>query len=96
MCSISTAVLEALEVPETLKKGVKPTDFKSELQEFVQSKKQKLVYKIENYLTSGGQENFRASVFINGEFISYGQGSTKREAEQNSAHLALEKLNKNN
>ena len=54
------------------------------------------MYKIENYLTSGGQENFRASVFINGEFISYGQGSTKREAEQNSAHLALEKLNKNN
>ena len=94
--SISTAVLEALEVPETLKKGVKPTDFKSTLQEYTQSKKQKLVYKIENYLTSGGQENFRASVFINGEFISYGQGSTKREAEQNSAHLALEKLNKNN
>lgn len=92
--SISTAVLDALNVAETLKKGVKPTDFKSILQEYTQSKKQKLEYKIEKYLTPGGQENFRASVFVNGEFISYGNGSTKREAEQNSAHLALEKLNK--
>ncbi|MBR6779300.1 MAG: ribonuclease III [Clostridia bacterium] len=90
--SISTAVLDALKVKEMLKAGMKSKDYKSELQEYTQSKKLKLQYKSETYTTKGGQENFRANVFINGEFVSYGQGSTKREAEQNGAHLALKKI----
>ena len=94
MASISTAVLDALEVKQKLKAGVKPKDYKSELQEIVQADKKKLEYKIEKYTTKGGQENFRANAFIDGEFVSYGQGSTRREAEQNSARLALEKLKK--
>ncbi len=92
LSSISSAVLDALDVKNKLKAGFKPADFKSELQELIQDKKQKLVYTTEKYETKGGQENFRATVFINGEFIAYGQGSTKREAEQNAAHLALDKL----
>ena len=92
--SISTAILDALKVKELLKLGVKPKDYKSELQEFCQESKLKLEYKIEKYLTKGGQENFRASTFVNKEFVAYGQGSTKKEAEQNSAKLALQKLNK--
>ena len=92
--SISTAVLNALKVKEQLKAGIKPIDSNSELQELVQARKQKLEYKCETYLTDGGQENFRSSVFVNKEFISYGQGSTKREAEQNAAKLAIKKLNK--
>ena len=92
--SISTAVLNSLKVKEQLKAGIKPIDSKSELQELVQARKQKLEYKCETYLTDGGQENFRSSVFVNKEFISYGQGSTKREAEQNAAKLAVKKLNK--
>ena len=90
--SISTAVLDALKVKETIKAGIKPIDNKSELQEFVQSNKQKLEYKAEKYITKGGQENFRSSVFVDKEFIAFGQGSTKREAEQNAAKLALKKL----
>ncbi len=92
--SISGAVLNALKVKEMLKAGIKPIDSKSELQEFVQAQKQKLEYKVETYLTAGGQENFRANVFVNKEFVSYGQGSTKREAEQNAAKLAINKLKK--
>ncbi len=92
--SISTAVLEALEVKELLKAGMKPEDYKSMLQEYTQGNKLKLEYKVEKYLTKGGQENFRASCFVNGKFVSYGQGSTKREAEQNAARLTLNKLNK--
>ena len=92
--SISRAVLEALKVKEILKAGLKPIDAKSELQEFVQSKKLKLEYKVEKYETKGGQENFRANIFVNAQFVSFGQGSTKREAEQNAATLALKKLNK--
>ena len=92
LASITTAVLDALEVKQKLKAGMKPKDYKSELQEFAQANKLKLEYKIEKYTTKGGQENFRANAFINGEFKAYGQGSTRREAEQNAAHLALEKL----
>ena len=90
--SISTAVLDALKVKEKLKAGMRANDYKSELQEYCQANKMKLEYKVETYLTKGGQENFRASAFINKEFVSFGQGSTKREAEQNSAKLALKKI----
>ncbi len=93
--SIQTAVLEALNVKEQLRAGMRAQDYKSELQEFCQENKMKLEYKCERYLTKAGTENFRASTFVNKEFISYGQGSTKKEAEQNSAKLALQKLNKN-
>jgi len=92
--SIQTAVLDALHVKEMLKQGVKAIDSKSELQEFVQAQKQKLTYTTETYVTKGGQENFKASVFINKEFVAFGTGSTKREAEQNAAKKTLNKLRK--
>ena len=94
--SIQTSVLEALDVKNKLKAGMKAKDNKSELQEYCQENKIKLEYKCEKYLTAGGQENFRSSVFVNKEFISYGNGSTKKEAEQNAAKLALKKLKKDN
>ncbi len=90
--SISTAVLDALKVKERLKKGMRATDYKSELQETIQEQHVNLKYKCESYETKGGQTNFRANIYINNEFVSFGQGSTKREAEQNAAKLALEKL----
>ncbi len=92
--SIQTAVLEALNVKEQLRAGMKAQDYKSELQEYCQENKMKLEYKCEKYLTKAGTENFKASAFVNKEFVSYGQGSTKKEAEQNSAKLALKKLKK--
>lgn len=92
--SIQTAILTALKVKEKLKAGLKPTDYKSMLQEFCQANKLKLEYKCEKYETKGGQENFRSNIFVNKEFVSFGQGSAKREAEQNAAKLALEKLKK--
>ena len=90
--SIQTAVLDALNVKELLKGGMRAQDYKSELQEFCQENKMKLEYKCEKYLTKAGTENFRASTFVDKQFIAYGQGSTKKEAEQNSAKLALKKL----
>jgi len=92
--NIGRHVLDALQVKEKLKQGVKATDYKSELQEYCQANKLKLEYTVEKYLTKGGQENFRASSFINKEFVAFGNGSTKREAEQNSAKLTLKKLKK--
>ena len=92
--SIQTAVINALNVKEQLQAGMKAQDYKSELQEFCQENKMKLEYKCETYLTKAGTENFRASTFINKEFVAFGQGSTKKEAEQNSAKLTLTKLRK--
>ncbi len=94
MPSIASAVIDALKVKENLKAGKISKDYKSELQEYTQDKKIKLEYKVERYTTDGGQENFRANAFIDGKFIAFGQGSTKREAEQNSAKKTLTKLNK--
>lgn len=90
--SISTAVLDALKVKEMLKNGVKVNDYKSELQEYAQANHIKLDYKMEKYILEGGSQNFRANTFVDNEFIAFGQGSTKREAQQNSAKLALKKL----
>ena len=92
--SIQTAVLDALNVKQLLKSGMRAQDYKSELQEFCQENKLKLEYKCETYLTKAGTENFRANTFINKEFLAFGQGSTKKEAEQNAAKLALTKLKK--
>lgn len=93
--SISNAVLEALQVKEKLNSGLTSKDYKSELQVLMQEQKKKIKYTAETYETKGGQTNFRASVFVDGQFVAYGQGSAKREAEQNAAHLAISKLNKN-
>lgn len=94
MPSIASAVIDALEIKENLKTGLKTVDYKSELQELVQELRYKLEYKVEKYQTEGGQENFRANAFIDGKFVAFGQGSTKREAEQNSAKKTLTKLRK--
>lgn len=94
MPSISNAVLEALQVKEKLSAGLTSKDFKSELQVLMQGQKKKIKYTAETYETKGGQTNFRASVYVDDKFVAYGQGSTKREAEQNSAHLALTKIKK--
>ncbi len=87
-------VLDMLELKSALKKGVKQTDYKTELQEYTQKRKEKLEYVVTTYETKGGQMNFKAGVRINGEFFKYGTGSTKREAEQNAARLSLKKINK--
>ncbi len=89
---IQPAVLDLLDIRSKMKAGQIAHDYKSELQEYTQAQKQKLTYKVEKYLLDNGTENFRANCFVDGDFLSYGQGSTKREAEQNAAHLALKKL----
>ncbi len=94
MPSIAHAVLDALKIKQTIKEGLKPSDYKSALQEYAQANKLKLDYTVEKYNLENGSQNFRASSFVNGKFIAYGNGSTKREAEQNAAKLTLSKLKK--
>ncbi len=92
--SIKSAIIEALEIKEKLRAGIKAKDNKSILQEYAQANKIKLEYTCETFTNKGGQEEFRASVLLDKKFIAYGQGSTKREAEQNAAKKAMTKLKK--
>jgi len=90
------AVLELLNVKEYLHSNPKAIDFKTELQEICQKLKMKVRYDITNYVTKGGQTNFRSKIYIDDVFYGYGTGSLKKEAEQNSAKIAISKLEKHN
>lgn len=64
------------------------SDFKSELQEYVQSLGLKAEY---NTVDVGNvhQHYFRSAVSVNGKIIGEGEGRTKKEAEKNAASKAL-------
>ena len=87
-------VTEMLDIKSKLKKGVKPTDYKSELIEYAGKNKLKIEFVASTYVTKGGQTNFKSGVRLNGHFYKYGTGSTKREAEQNASRLTLAKIEK--
>lgn len=94
MPSIKSSIIEALEIKEKLRAGIKAKDYKSIIQEYAQANKIKLEYTCDTFTNKGGQEEFRAGVLLDKKFIAYGQGSTKREAEQNAAKKSMAKLNK--
>lgn len=89
-------VTELLDIKAKLKKGVKPTDYKSDLVEYANKNKLKIEFVSSTYITKGGQTNFKSGVRLNGEFYKYGTGSTKREAEQNASRLTLKVIEQNN
>ena len=90
------AVINFLDVEHTLKVGIEVKNYKSYLQEYCQNLKQKVKYESVMVDTADGQKTFRASVFVDGKFVAFGQGSTKKLAEQNSAKLAIKKLTNQN
>ena len=85
-------VTELLDIKAKLKKGVKPTDYKSDLVEYANKNKLKIEFVSSTYITKGGQTNFKSGVRLNDVFYKYGTGSTKREAEQNASRLTLKKI----
>lgn len=89
---IADAVVEWLNIKEKLKLGLTVTDFKSLLSEFCINNQKKLQYQVVTVATEDGQSTFRANVFVDNEFVAYGQGSAKRVAEQNAAKLAYNKI----
>lgn len=91
---ISDTIIECLDIKQKLKIGFEVKDYKSILLEFCQNNKKKVKYEITDVETSGGQSTFRATIFVDKEFVAYGQGSTKKVAEQNAAKLAYNKLTK--
>ena len=70
-------------------------DYKTSLQELVQAQFQTLPeYKVVKEYGPDHDKKFEIAVFIEGKQFGFGRGSSKKEAEQNSAKQAYRKLNK--
>lgn len=67
-------------------------DYKSYLQELVQSDKRSLEYKIVNEMGPSHNKTFITRVYMDEILMGEGKGKTKKEAEQNAAEMALKKL----
>lgn len=84
-----TVFLQALENGERISES----DRKSALQEYLQGKGGQLAeYRLAGESGPDHQKTFMVEVWIKGECMSSAEGSTKKEAEQKAARLALEKL----
>lgn len=69
------------------------SDRKSALQEFLQGRGQPPAeYRLARESGPDHQKIFQIEVWINGECLATGEGSTKKEAEQQAARRALEQL----
>jgi len=72
-------------------------DHKSTLQEFLQSNDRPLPeYRLAGTIGPDHRKQFRVEVVVNGDALAEGVGPSKKEAEQESARLALEKLRSTN
>ena len=69
-------------------------DYKSHLQELVQSDKRSLEYRIVSETGPSHHKSFVTRVYMDEILMGEGQGYSKKEAEQNAAKLALKKLAK--
>lgn len=68
-------------------------DYKTALQELVQKKKdQALCYELVGESGPDHDKRFTVAVYLNGQKVGEGIGSSKKRAEQESAHAALETL----
>ncbi|MBF0987308.1 MAG: ribonuclease III, partial [Clostridiales bacterium] len=67
-------------------------DYKSKLQELVQTEKRTVEYKLIDESGPAHNKSFTFEVVINGIKYGSGTGASKKIAEQNAAKEALEKL----
>ncbi len=70
------------------------TDYKSHLQELVQSDKRSLEYRVVSETGPSHHKTFITRVYMDDILMGEGEGHSKKEAEQNAAKLALKKLAK--
>ena len=68
------------------------SDYKSALQEFVQTEQRSLVYEVTNEEGPAHNKTFSVEVKVDGIVYGFGVGGSKKEAEQEAAHNALLKL----
>ena len=68
------------------------SDYKSALQEFVQTEQRSLIYEVTNEEGPAHNKTFSVEVKVDGIVYGFGVGGSKKEAEQEAAHNALLKL----
>jgi len=79
-----------VEVPVTKLRNV---DYKTALQELVQQKKNQILsYRLIGESGPDHDKRFEVEVKLNGKVVGIGSGSSKKRAEQDAAHAALEAL----
>jgi len=80
-------------VEEARRVGAAGQDYKSALQELVQSRNEPLPeYRLIGTVGPDHRKLFQVEVVVNGEPVAEASGTSKKEAEQEAAKLALEKL----
>jgi ribonuclease III len=80
-------------VDEARRVGAAGQDYKSALQELVQSRNEPLPeYRLIGTVGPDHRKLFQVEVVVNGEPVAEASGTSKKEAEQEAAKLALEKL----
>ncbi len=70
-------------------------DYKSALQEYVQAEQDSISYEVVSEEGPSHDRQFTISVMIDGIVYGTGVGSSKKDAEQEAAKIALEKVAKN-
>jgi ribonuclease-3 len=84
-------------VEDARRHGAAGQDYKSALQEYLQSRDQPLPeYRLTGTLGPDHRKQFRVQVALRGESIAEAIGGSKKEAEQEAARQALQKLTMNN
>lgn len=73
-------------------KTMKSLDYKSQLQEIVQAKKQKVVYRLLSKTGKSHSPVFEVGVFVQNEMLAKATASAKHKAEQQAASIALKKV----
>ena len=71
-------------------------DYKSALQEYVQAEQDSISYKLISESGPSHDKSFKMAVVIDGIVYGEGVGSSKKEAEQEAAKVALDKVAKTN
>jgi len=80
-------------VEEARRAGAGGQDYKSALQELVQSQNAPLPeYRLAGTVGPDHRKLFQVEVVVNGDPVAEASGTSKKEAEQEAAKLALEKL----
>ena len=75
-------------------KTMKSIDFKSQLQEFWQSNKKKVSYRLIAKTGASHNPSFEVGVYVDGQLLAKGSSSSKHKAEQQAAKVALGQTNK--
>ncbi|CCP87993.1 ribonuclease III [Candidatus Phytoplasma solani] len=86
-------VFQKLVIPH-LSKVIDVIDFKTQLQEIVQSDKKTIQYKIVSEQGPAHAKKFVAEVYLEKKLLGSGEGTTKKAAEQKAAQEALSKVAK--